>query len=263
MYKNIELSNRFMFARVMKEYPNITKSLIEGVTGKELARISIVTPEKTIEDITDSKNIRLDVYVETADGKKYDVELQIENLANIPKRTRYYHAILSHDMLKVGAEYDEMKDSIVIFVCMFDPFGKKELLYQFEMYDRIHDICLNSGSYTYFVNATYYGDIEDRGLNSIIKTLQGQDNDDILSQEIRNAVAYINEDADWRNRIMTVGQLLKEEKEYAKNKGREEGKELFLEVIRLIKSGFTNTEISERVGVTSEEVETIRKAMEG
>ena len=52
----------------------------------------------------------------------------------LPKRVRYYHAIIDDRSLKSGEEPKNLKNVIVIFICSYDPFGRDRIWYmkQFE-----------------------------------------------------------------------------------------------------------------------------------
>ena len=50
--------------------------------------------------------------------------MQIQLVRALPKRARYYSGQMDLDLLRQGMEYEELPDTIVIFLCMFDPFGR-------------------------------------------------------------------------------------------------------------------------------------------
>lgn len=220
----LSLSNRFMFAKVMQSNILITQRIIEAVIGKKISKINSITPERVFEDHTNSKNIRLDVCVETIDGNLYDVELQIQTDPDIAERSRYYHAILTHETLRMGQRYHQLKESVVIFICMYDPLGKNDFIYDFEMYNIKHKVPLKCHMYTYLVNATFSGNIPNSDLYALISALNGTYINSSFGNDLKNAVVTANADADWRNNIMTLEEFLEDEAECARRRGREEGR---------------------------------------
>ena len=50
----------------------------------------------------------------------------------LPKRSRYYQDLIDIELIDKGEDYSELKNSIVIFICTFDEFGKGRHLYTFE-----------------------------------------------------------------------------------------------------------------------------------
>ena len=83
---------------------------IKGIHIKD----NSITTEKTIIAEIDAKSVRLDVLFEDEDAW-YDIEMQVADLRNIPKRSQYIHAMISADTLKRGEDYNELKPSYVIF----------------------------------------------------------------------------------------------------------------------------------------------------
>ena len=69
----------------------------------------------------------------------YNLEMQVNNPINkltneslLPKRTRYYQAMLDVDMLQKGQDFDELPPSFIIFVCPFDCFNAGQRIYTFK-----------------------------------------------------------------------------------------------------------------------------------
>ncbi len=59
--------------------------------------------------------------------------MQIRNQYNLPKRSRHYQGMMDVQMLPAGEiDYNKLCDSIMIFICTFDLFGKGKLCYTFE-----------------------------------------------------------------------------------------------------------------------------------
>ena len=151
-------SRQLMFAKVMED--------------RELCRdmLGIIFPDRKVKDIIvhkrevsvseatvitgmESKSIRLDVLFED-DGGWYDIEMQVENQENLPKRSRYYGAALDVNKLKKGRDYNELKPSYIIFICMYDEMKIDEPVYSFRMFDEKYGIPLNDERYTVILNAS-------------------------------------------------------------------------------------------------------------
>lgn len=74
-YKTLGFSNDFMFGHIMQD-PKICKPFLERVLGIKIRRIEYLEMQKGIDLNTDSKNIRLDVYVEDDANTVYNCEMQ-------------------------------------------------------------------------------------------------------------------------------------------------------------------------------------------
>ena len=136
-WKKANLSNNFIFYKVMRDHIPACQKLIEMLLNIKIQHIELHT-EEVIEIDFDTKGIRLDVYV-TDTGKLFDLELQVANTRELPERARYYAASMAVDSLKSGQEYKELSDSHVIFICMEDIFENGLPVYTFE------NICLEDG----------------------------------------------------------------------------------------------------------------------
>ena len=84
----------------------------------------------------------------------YDIELQVENQENLPKRSRYYGAALDVNKLKKGRNYNELMPSYIIFICLYDEMKIDEPVYSFRMFDEKCCIPLNDERYTIILNAS-------------------------------------------------------------------------------------------------------------
>ncbi|MFR3808785.1 MAG: Rpn family recombination-promoting nuclease/putative transposase [Lachnospiraceae bacterium] len=80
----------------------------------------------------DAKGVRFDVYVEDEEDTVYDIEMQIANTKNLSKRSRYYQGMIDLNTLERGGNYKDLKNTYIIFLCLFDPFEKYITQYTFE-----------------------------------------------------------------------------------------------------------------------------------
>ena len=87
--------------------------------------------EKSIIYHPEYKGVRLDVFAKDEHHTHYDVEMQATRKPAIGKRARYYHSQIDMELLLCGEEYAKLPNSYVIFICDFDPFGKKKYRYTF------------------------------------------------------------------------------------------------------------------------------------
>ena len=152
--EDLTIENNFLFQKVMQD-EEICKEFIENLLEISVKKIHYSESEKTIEIKNKSKSIRLDVYVETDDGRIIDIEMQTSEVnQNFGKRTRYYQALIDLNTLNKGESYKKLKESYIIFVCTFDPFKLNRKIYTFrnkcieeenlELNDETTKIFLNS-----------------------------------------------------------------------------------------------------------------------
>ena len=76
--------------------------IIELSLGIRIRNIAWKEGQKVIRNLPGNRGIRMDFYVEDDRGRVFDVEMQKRNEGNIPKRTRFYQALVDAPMLKSG-----------------------------------------------------------------------------------------------------------------------------------------------------------------
>ena len=144
------LSNNFLFVKVMSD-PDILKPFLEMVLKIKIKKLRMTEYEKTFIPDMYAKGIRMDVYADDGknggEGTLYNVEMQQRDEYNIGKRSRYYQSAMDIDALSRGEDYNELKNTYIIFVCLFDPFGKGRQRYTFtKICEEENEIRLDDGS---------------------------------------------------------------------------------------------------------------------
>ena len=109
------------------------KIIIELSLGITIKTIRWKEGQKVVHNMPGKRGIRMDFYVEDDKGQVFDVEMQKRNQGNIPKRTRFYQALIDAPMLKSGERgFDNMKPAYIIVICGFDQYGYGLYRYTFE-----------------------------------------------------------------------------------------------------------------------------------
>ena len=149
--KELTIKNNFMFGAVMMEEDNC-KELLELILQIPIERVE-VSKEKSIVYHPEYKGIRLDVYAKDDKNTHYNVEMQATFKESLGKRARYYHSQMDMELLSTGQEYEKLSNSYVIFICDFDPFGKRKYCYTFAN-QCLEDVSLNQtdGSTSIFLS---------------------------------------------------------------------------------------------------------------
>lgn len=193
-----------------------------------IEKITFPEGEKSIDNRYDSKSIRLDVYVHDENGHVYDIEMQCTNGSEgeLPKRTRYYQGMIDMNELKKGQYYTALKESFIIFICTFDPFGENLPMYTFR-HRCIEKEGLELGdlSTKIFLNAKGESDTLDPDIAAFLRYVDGKAAEGALTKEINEEVIRIKEHKEMRREYMT---LLMELQKY-KTEGMQEGIEIGME----------------------------------
>ena len=213
--RDIPLENDAMFAEVMRRKDlciGLLETIFEGRRIRDIVYEDGLSPEaqKYIAFNPGNKSIRLDVYFEDGDTV-YDIEIQKADKGNLPKRTRMYSSMMDANMLDKGLEYEELKDSYVIFICMFDPFEKGLARYTFRsICEEAEGLPLGDGRCIMFLNTK--GSIGELGsdmdaffgyINGGIESIgTGKDSGNEFVERLDECVLDINGDEDWRQGYM-------------------------------------------------------------
>ena len=223
-FKDLTISNVFMFAAVM-EGPENCRGLLEMVLEFPIARIEVST-EKSIIHHPRYHGVRLDVYARGDDNTRYNVEMQVRNKDNLPKRSRYYHSQIDMELISTGTDYKELPDTYVIFICNFDPFGFGKYKYTFDMICTETGEMLDDGARTIFLSTRWSDDSEvPEGLRKFLQYVAAdtaastEDFGDDYVRSLQKSVSRIKSDRKMGERYMLLKELLSDER----NEGRIEG----------------------------------------
>ena len=140
--EDMNLLDDFLFNAVMT-FPGIgerfCRLLLQVVLGREIGRLRVVAQRAFGGRDEGFRGARLDVLAEEelmdvlADPSVFDIEPDnnddVVSLKDLPKRVRFYHAIIDSRCLKKGEGFGKLKRVFVIFVCSYDPFDRGRMVY--------------------------------------------------------------------------------------------------------------------------------------
>ena len=212
--RDIPLENDAMFSTVM-QYEDACRGLIETIfEGRRVRRLQYkdMPPASQKNIIFDpaNKSIRLDVFFEDGDTV-YDIEMQKVDTGNLPLRARMYSSMMDANMLDKGLEYEALRRSYVIFVCMFDLFERGRTKYTFKsICEEDRDLPLGDGRCIMFLNTKgSVGDLSNDMdaffdyLNGGVSSIgTGKESGSEFVEMVDNYVLDINGDEDWRQGYM-------------------------------------------------------------
>ena len=203
--------------------PKICKKLIETLLKIKVEKIEYIESEKSVESPYLNHGVRFDVYVKDS-NKIYDIELQTYD-DDIPKRMRYYQSMMDMDCLMKGQEYSELKETFIIFICTFDPFGQNQPCYLIqnkyyvEETKTFYDI--NDGAKKIVFNASAYEKEKDIEIKNFLKYTSSNKATGQFAIEINQIVERMKNSNSLREEVMFIS----DEIQYYRRKAREEGRE--------------------------------------
>lgn len=164
--EDMNLLDDFLFNAVMT-FPGIgerfCRLLLQVVLGREIGRLRVVAQRAFGGRDEGFRGARLDVLAEEelmdvlADPSVFDIEPDnngdVVSLKDLPKRVRFYHAIIDSRCLKKGEGFGKLKRVFVIFVCSYDPFDRGRMVYTIRnMCEEIPEMEYDDGMRTVFLN---------------------------------------------------------------------------------------------------------------
>lgn len=224
-YENLDITDDFMFGKVMQKERNSVK-LLERLTGNQIDSVRTVVSQKVIKITNDSKGVRYDVYVEDDKGRVYDAEMQRYRSKNkteiLPKRARFYQGLMDLNILNSGQEYAELKQSYVIFICTFDPFGQELCCYQFQnICIDCDDLPMGDKRKILFFNTKGKKINVSKEVKAFLDYVETKQTSDDFTRELENDVAEARHNKEWMVEYMKTYVWEMD----ARNEGREEGRE--------------------------------------
>ena len=262
-WDELTIADNFLFQKVMQN-PRLCKRLINKLLNIQVKSIIYPEPEKTIDINPKQKGIRLDLYVETEDGITIDIEMQTVDKSPswLPKRTRYYQAIIDLSVLGKGEDYLNLKLSVVIFICTFDPFpGVGRKVYTFT--NRCHEqenMELGDGTTKIFLNTKgTEGDV-DEDIARFLAYVDGKAAEGEFVQDIAAEVKRLKEHKETRLEYMTLMMELKEQRREGYAEGKDEGRlGNILDSVRslMAKKGWSLDEALDALSVSPEDREIV------
>ena len=273
--KELTLKDNFMFGAVMMEEENC-KRFLELALGFPIERVE-VSKEKSIVYHPEYKGVRLDVYAKNEHNTRYNVEMQVAKKAELGKRVRYYHGQIDMELLLSGSDYTELPEVYVIFICDFDPFGKKKYRYTFtKQCEEEPGAQLQEGCKSIFLSTRGENDREVPGelvsfLNFVKADLSESETDfeDDFVEKLQNTIRRIKSNREMEERFMIFEEMLRDERAEGKAEGIAEGKaegiaegktEAVLEMLLELMSNLGEIPDELRNRITSEkDLETLKK----
>lgn len=224
-WEDLTIQDDFMFKAVMRE-KKICIPFTEECIQKKIADIHYLEDEKTMKASYEGKGIRLDVYIEDIEQKIYNLEMQVGQLMidDLAKRSRYYQSQIDIDTLSRGADYVELNDNYIVFICPYDPVGLGWYKYEYENRStRDPNIPMGDGTKKIIINTkSKEKDIPPR-LKSLMDYINGVVSADPLVQSIETQIKNVKRNEKERVSYMTYLAHLRDERKAGISEGINRG----------------------------------------
>ena len=221
-YENISFTNNFAFCKVMQN-EEICREVIETLLHIKVGRLEYKSFEKDLKLEIDKRGIRLDVYI--ADSNRvFDLEMQTTNQKNLGCRMRYYKSLIDAELLDKGANFNDLKESNIIFFCTFDPFRKGLPQYTFcNSCEELPDLKLSDKCRKIAYNVNAFEKVDDEKIRKLLEFISTGKSETPLTNKICKELKRVQGNEEWRAEYMTWEMLKQDTYDSGFSAGEEHG----------------------------------------
>ena len=225
------IGNSFLFGKVMTSNPNLLLELLQySLPEFHIQQIENPEKEAVVKLSMDAHGVRLDVITTDDQGRRIDVEMQMRDEKNIPRRMRYYEGSIDQATLEKGQNYNRLGDVVILFITPFDPFNEHGY-YKYTFRNTCQEdkeLVLDDGVTKVLLNAAgHKGDIKSE-LKEFLQLVAGNVDsthyaEGSFADRVQRQVHIARRNARWRKEYMDWEMTLRNEREKGREEGREEG----------------------------------------
>ena len=265
-FEELTIRDNFMFGQVMSD-PEICREVLETILGEPIGKLTPVESEKTVSYTADGKPIRLDILTEEQESRSiYNAEMQNLNKHKIGdlvlgKRSRYYQSVIDAAITAKAVNYKDLKDSNIVFICTFDPFGLGKYRYTFRnRCDEDHKLTLEDGTRKIFFNTEADDPAMTKDVRDLFGYVENGEGSSDLVKRIDAAVKAIRAREDLKMGYWSVNAMLTDEHDIAEAEGIKKGSLRALH--RLVQNKLITKEVAaDQLGMTPDEFDSAVKAL--
>ncbi len=192
-----------------------TELVLNIVLDRDDIKVKQVVGQREIKGI-EGHSVKLDIMAEDSDGKAYDIEIQRQDKGFLPLRARYNSSMMDTILLPVGADYEKLIPTYVIFFTETDAIGDNLPLHHYAMRDISTNDFLGDERHIIFVN----GNNRDNStpLGKLVHDFKCRSADDMYYPALASRVRHFKETEggiaqmcklleDMRNEALIVGYI--------------------------------------------------------
>lgn len=262
-YEDLDITDNFMFCKVFSN-EDVAKDFLQDVLKITIEKLTVVT-EATMQEDPFHKSVRFDVAVKEdvvdgsgnpSIGRYFDIELQMIDTGELPKRARYYQGMCDLDVLARGTDYDELEEQYILFICPKDVFGKGKPVYRFQNREESDpNILMGDLCYKNFYIFEKYHDIRDKSIREYMQYFATKKCESEKIKRIHKLVERYRKDPVTKKAFMTLEQELNIRYKKGHKEGRAEEKRELAKAFR--DAGFPIEIISEKTKLSVEEIKAL------
>lgn len=216
----LQLTSDIFFGVVLEDI-KACQEVVRIITGEEITLVEVRNQETILQLKTHS--IRLDIWAEDIYKNHIGIEMHPQSNENRVKRNRYNIASIDTKSLKIGVEYDDIPDTIGIYITEADFLKTKRGVNKVErsIRDSMHQVkSIPNGTSEYYVSLSCEGDTPAQ--TELLKYMRNSDG--VISNKyfpnLVKRVRFLKEEQEGGNMMCEIMDRIRIEGEA---RGRKEG----------------------------------------
>lgn len=235
----MNLLDDFLFY-TMVNYPGIgeefSREILSTIFNRKFGRLKVM-PQKVYYGLdVGYHGARLDVVLdedisEIEKGGVYDLEPEQKekDVKDLPKRVRFYHAMIDAKSLKTGEKYKNLKRVVVIMIMPFDPFGFNHMIYTIKNHCvELPHMEYDDGAMTLFLYTKGTKGNVPRELKELLVYMEHTTKENACNaqlEKIHRMVEVVKKDSEVSLEYMKIFEKEEMIREEAEEAGRQEGRQ--------------------------------------
>lgn len=226
--------------------------LLKIILNREDLKVQDVHVQHVIHNLQ-GRSIRLDIYAVDLEGKLYDIEIQRDDKGAGVKRARYNSSLLTANATETGEEYNELRETYVIFITENDVLKGNLPIYHIERVILENGELFHDEEHIIYVNSKI---TDETALGRLMHDFWCTNARDMYNTVLADRVRYFKEN------VKGVEVMCKEMEKMRDEVREETRKATIVESIRkMLKAQITESKIKQVYDVTDEEIEQIKEKM--
>lgn len=251
--RQLRLIDDAMF-RVVMANKEACEEMLRVILDDPKLKVLRTVPQQTITSF--QREITMDVLCELGDGTLCNTEVQKESANNDPKRTRFHASALTTHYTKKGDDFSNIPNVCIVYISEYDALGNNQAFTEIRRCQKVNGRWspIHDGERICFVNAT----IDDGSNRSKLMQLflQKDISKEGQFQKLSNIVSYYKNGKGVSHMCKVIEEYAKE---YAEEYAEERDKKRIKNLILKGKEDAYIAEIAEMLGISSEQVDALRK----
>lgn len=277
MSNKLNLKNDILFKAFFAKKGNegYLKEFLESLLKIHIEEIEIRSEVSLLKLYKEEKGGRLDIEAKLNNGIIVNIEMQVNNLKNIEKRTAYYASKVMAREVEIKEKYENIKPVIMVNILDYELFGFKEYVSQTEIVLKEHkDYEVIKDLQWYFIELPKFRmsnpDMEDK-LNQWLALIDNEDGEMIkVEEEKNNKIKEAKKEVEYLTGDEEVKRLAELREKWAMDRrseisdAREEGEEKGRKEVQLaiaknmLNNGICDKDILKLTGISGEELEKLK-----